>query len=189
MAAQQRGREVDEHALALVLGHANPTAMSNGCRQRQPAAGGGPLERRHIVRGLGQVPQPGQFAHVEQRRAAGRQGHQVAQVENLLAHPTRHELVASAQTERPVGGGEPVQSFVNRLRRSNGGRDDRQPQLDQAGSATEFFGHHPRVVQRRAPEPSAYPQSATGQHGQAADRGKHTCPVAMLPGTGDARAN
>ena len=64
VAAQQLGRQVHRHALALVLGQADAAALGDRGRQRQPAAGGGPLQRRHLVGRLGQVPQTGQFAHV-----------------------------------------------------------------------------------------------------------------------------
>ena len=70
VASQQCVWQIDGYAVALVIGVADPTpALSSFGRdsgwQGKAAPSGRALDHAHVVVGLNEVPEPGQFLHIE----------------------------------------------------------------------------------------------------------------------------
>ncbi len=82
------------------------------------------------------MPQPGQFADVEQIGPVQRCQH--PQVIGGARNRSPNERVASREREGPVGGPQAIKPIVHRVDVGEDRRDDRQAQFDRAGVAAEL---------------------------------------------------
>jgi hypothetical protein len=71
VAAKQARWEIDGHRVALVLGDSDSTSIArcigrHAWWQSQPATCGGAVDQGDVVRGLREMPEPGQLTHVQE---------------------------------------------------------------------------------------------------------------------------
>src|SRR5579859_2078152 len=119
--------------------------------ERKLAACGCPLEEGHVVAGLWQVPEAGEFSDVQKYRST--YGCKHTEVESSARGRARDKRITRGQRKRPVGSHQTIQTSLHNVTVREHRREDCQTQLDNAGVAAEFRLHKLWIDQLATAQP------------------------------------